>query len=404
MVGVKEANFGNQKDAVDDKNSLIGRLFASSHELGDDFIKNAFKKSIANVKNVEFKVPEWPFVLSKRLAKILNSNTIEKAANEFSCHAALISSKLVDNHLLNILSNEKLEQIKSKKDFPSISGEPIHRALQNQGEAIVSRVLETSIKWLIEEIDNDLKIAKGSNTSSNAKLSLILCAPDKLAEIGKNESMSARKNNKKLDEKRGISYFGKITGIRHLALWSGSMRAIAQLKTKHPQNVDLYLREGEPSERGNIASVDGNVIGAFCVQLGKWDVGLDSNYYRIVDSNDQRTFLKEMLTNITNSKDLDDIESKIDIAAQQEQKLLNMKIYGERICDIISKIVDVEKKKGNQVYWEKNTKNEYGFIPWFQQNKNTSYDSIAKAQNWIDKEVLWKVRQYLHDDKIRHDD
>lgn len=388
----------NQTDTVDEKSCDIGEQFALSHKLKDDVshkfatISSWFKTD----EEYDYRMKLWPYELGQLIQKTKKkADTFKESALELMDSLILINAKVVQIWYETVIPAESKKIINDRINFPMVSGTPVHEALSNGDEAFISRVLETNIGWLVDGLGKDIEAALSNG--KEPKLTVILSSPSMLSKIAESEVKYAKERKKLFECQRGVSSSEIITGVRHLALWSGTMRALSILKQRFPSNVKICLKNGNPSERGNIAKVDGKPYKVFCVGIPEWELGLDSNFYEIKDPFQKRLFERDSIKKLTPDRVPDKIETALEVAMKAEQNLLNQKINGQILGDVISNKMKKTEKSNFHKCWKSISKGEEGFVPSFMDLplESDSLSAIKEAQMNIENIILPAIRADL---------
>ncbi|MFA4935526.1 MAG: hypothetical protein WC568_06790 [Candidatus Methanoperedens sp.] len=402
----KPIKYWDQTDAVDETTSYTAGQFAETHKyaLGKhvDFFQKTFFDIASDYKTDEQfgKLILWPEEVGGLIQKTAESeSSLRKAALELKNRGLMMIDSTfirswwdIDKWAKDFIPEEQLENVKEESDFREISNRPIRYAIQNGGEALISRVLETKIGWLIGDLGKCINAARSAGKEPSLKV--VLSSPKNLSKIAKKESKYAFERRKYLRPDRGISYSEVVTGVRHLALWSGTMLTLSILKENpdYEPYVKIYLKEGEPSERGNIAKLNGEIIGAFCVEMQEYEIGLDSNFYEIIAPGIQRSFEDKAMSETTPERDLNCIETALEVAMKEEQRLLydvtDDRMRGRSLGDVIEEEMKKGKGSGSQTFWKD------GFIPWLLDLplESKSLDNIKEAQDYIEGNILPTIR------------
>lgn len=184
--------------------------------------------------------------------------------------------------------------------FILVSRHAVQSAILQGNQAVISRVLETDVGWAIAPLVPYLDAVYKSPTieSRQEPACLFFLSPNRdpdygVVRIGRNEAMHLSKHPEKkkiLNPRRGISWIPDVTSLRHLRLHARTMAALLFLKRAFPGFVEVFFRKDIADARCNITlaeremlDAEREILEAFFVQLERYEIGLDSAFYRVLD-------------------------------------------------------------------------------------------------------------------------
>jgi hypothetical protein len=254
-------------------------------------LSNAFIKAFNVVKKVEYSALDtdllWPRCYGDRVKSLLkesdNLGNIAIKLHLQRCPLVGIGkikdamSKLVREFGID---HQKATKIGEQLDFTQFvdkSNEQLRRNIEDGLTTLHSRVLDTNVQYLYDYVIDPLYF------HTNSHFEFVYIDPDYVEYIARQESEKVSTHMKKLGlhlpPKRGISSVKEITWLRHTRLLAGTFTAVYHI-TKELPEVTLNIRRGAaPSARCSLgldASNNSNYSTAFFVQMGEWDIGLDS--------------------------------------------------------------------------------------------------------------------------------
>ncbi len=258
-------------------------------------LRKNFKKTLATeeVNREEFDTKIlWPVPFATTMKQIYEAcdGKLVRMGKELAKRFYLYTSKALSKLYCTFAPAHvsKLIRIEPLDHFIEVSSHAVKGAILHGEQAVVSRVLETNVDWAIGPL---IRYFVDADRSGKQPVCQFFLSPNKdpeygLVKIGHNEAVHINKHPEKkrnLNRHRGISWVPDINALRHVRLHARTMAGLHFLKKVFPDFVDVAFRRQVPDARCNITHAEGELHDAFQVGLERYDIGLDSAFYRIRD-------------------------------------------------------------------------------------------------------------------------
>jgi hypothetical protein len=342
MLVAEIQNAQNVLASLGSNDPFLGGLASLANFIGIKDLRglaNAFIKAFNIVKKVEYDPLDtewlWPRCYGDRVRSLLKeSDNLENIAIKLHLQRCPVvgvgkirdaMSKLVDEFGMNRQKSTMMAEQLDLQQFRDKSNEALKRNIEYGFRTTNSRVLDTNVQYLYDYVVVPLSY------HSQSPFDFIYVDPDYVEYVAEQESKKLLNHIRlglQLPQKRGISSIKEITWLRHTRLLAGTFAAVHIITKELPAATLNVRREIAPSARCSLGFDESNTeySTAYFVQMGEWDIGLDSVGRALpYDEEDDKQIKKDLLREVKKGV----IDRSSDQSISTIDRLINIE---QRIC------------------------------------------------------------------------
>lgn len=222
-------------------------------------------------------------------------------------------------------------------NFGSYSNEQIRSNIEKGHHTIISRVTDRDASYLYPYVVRPL------SELSDAPVEFYYPSPKMGKYIAERESEKIQSHvnilHLKLSQNPSQSSVPEIARLRRVRLYAGTLTALYHIQKEFP-SVNLHIKEKyAPTARCTIGFDDETeeFTNSYFVQMGEWDIGLDSIGRALPLDDDIKPELQKEVKRGTVKKTHDSVVDLVEELTTIEEELCNKSLFNNQVSPVIHK-------------------------------------------------------------------